>query len=226
MRLHTLALTTVVASLASTSNAFAPIMQPTRTATHRSTSSSLSLQNSNFDSSIEQAKKGLFSIVAASTIFIASTGTVVEPAFAITSTTTPTTTTTTSTTSTIKKTTPAPAVIDPLASEKASVENAKSQLASATNEVTKAKKVLSDANTAYAKASDAVTAAKKKVTASKKALITANDKLADAKSKEGRNGGADLNVMKEVEGLAAKVGTFFLLLLFCFVICCIIIIIV
>lgn len=206
MRLHSLALTTI-ASLASTSNAFAPMMQPTGTATHRSTSS-LSLRNSDFDSSIEQAKKGLFSIVAASTIFIASTGTVVEPAFAITSTTTPTTTsTTTSTTTTTKKVTPA-AVVDPLASQKASVESAKSQLASASTEVTKAKKVLADANIAYAKASDAVSAAEKKVTASKKALIAANDKLADAKSKEGRNGG-DLNALKEVEGLAAKVGTFF-----------------
>ena len=200
MRPTTLALTAIV-SLVPSACAFAPIYTPTV----GSTSTSLSLSESD-NNSLDQAKKGLMSIFAASTIFIASS-TVGSPAFvdpAFAATTAPPAPTTV----TAKKAAP----VDPLAAEKKAVEAAKAQLATASVEVGKTKKVLGEANTALAKATDATANADRKVLATKKALITANDKLADAKAKEGRNGG-DLNALKEVESLATKVGMFLLLFL-------------
>lgn len=198
MRPHTLALSTIL-SLAPSSWAFAPMLH---TSVSPRSTSSLSLKQSDIDAGIEQAKKGVFSVFAASTIFIASSTmgqqsslSFVEPAFAAT-------TAAPATTKSAK-----PVVVDPLASEKAALETAKAQLATASAESAKAKKVLSDANTAYSKASDAASAAEKKVVNAKKALIAANDKLADAKSKQGKNGG-DVKFLKEVEDLAAKVGEF------------------
>lgn len=198
MRLHTLALSAILSLAPASTLAFAPVYNSPNVA--RSSSSSLSLTQSDIDAGIEGAKKGVLSFFAASTIFIASSGTpasFVEPAFAATKVAETTTTTTT------KKAAP----VDPLATEKAAVETAKSQLTAANAEITKTKKTLGEVNTALAKASDLVSADEKKVTAAKKALIVANDKLADAKSKEGRNGGADMNALKEVDSLAAKVGT-------------------
>jgi hypothetical protein len=196
MRLNSLAL---LALAPATSLAFAPmnnnaVVRPSTSST-ASSSSSLSLKNA--DNNVEQMKKGFASIFAASTIFIAASvgqpNMLIEPAFAAS-------TPTTSTATTSKK------VVDPLATEKAAVDTAKSQLAAASAEVAKTKKTLGDANASYAKATDAVVAGEKKAIASKKALITANDKLADAKAKESKNGG-DLSLMKEVEGLGSKVGT-------------------
>lgn len=196
MRLNSLAL---LALAPATSLAFAPmnnnaVVRPSTSST-ASSSSSLSLKNA--DNNVEQMKKGFASIFAASTIFIAASvgqpNMLIEPAFAAS-------TPTASTATTSKK------VVDPLATEKAAVDTAKSQLAAASAEVAKTKKTLGDANASYAKATDAVVAGEKKAIASKKALITANDKLADAKAKESKNGG-DLSLMKEVEGLGSKVGT-------------------
>jgi hypothetical protein len=201
MRLHTLALASIL-SLAPGTCAFAPIHTPKIGSASTSTSS-LSLKESDIETSVEQAKKGLLSVFAASTIFLASsaTGSFVDPAFAATNTATAPPATATP----AKGKVAAAPVVDPVASEKAALETAKSQLASSSVEVGKAKKVLGEANTALAKASDIESASEKKLLASKKALIAANDKLADAKAKEGRNGG-DLNAMKEVESLASKVG--------------------
>ncbi len=233
MRLHTLALSAIIASIAPPTCAFTPSIQTARVGStkvsprmvqkHQESSNdvnvaapvpALSSASASASNAVEQAKKGFASIFAASTIFIAaSTGSplsFVEPAHAATTAApapAPTTQvagkTNANGSANAKK-----APVDPLASEKAALETAKSQLAAASAEVGKAKKVLGDANVAFTKASDAVAAGDRKVTAAKKALITANDKLANAKAKEGRG---DMNALKEVESLADKVGTLYIL---------------
>ena len=203
MRPHTLALSTILSLVPTSTLAFSPMYNTPNVARSTvSSPSSLCLKQSDVDAGIEIVKKGALSFFAASTIFIASSGTpasFVEPAFAVTKVAETTATTTTTT----KKAAP----VDPLATEKKAVETAKSQLAAATAEVAKTKKALGEANTVLVKATDLVSADEKKVAAAKKSLIAANDKLADAKAQEGRNG-VDMNAMKEVENLATKVGTF------------------
>ena len=200
MRLHLLVISAIVSEI----SAFAPIHTSTtinanNVVVQQSSSTSLSMKSSD----LEQAKKSILSIFAASTIFFASTAATpsfIDPAFAITSTTTSTTTSTATTTK-------AAPVVDPLAAEKTAVENAKKQATTASAEAAKAKKTLGEANTALAKATEASSNVEKKVVATKKALIVANDKLADAKAREGKSG--DMSALKEVENLAIKVGTFY-----------------
>lgn len=197
-----------MASVPSSIDAFAPSFNGARAST---TSISAMNEKANI---MEQTRAGVLSTFAASAIFLSSVAgpvSFVEPANAATPAAVPVT----KTTSTATKDTKAaavqqtkakstqPAVVDPLASQKSSIETAKKQLASASAATTQAKSAVSSANTAYAKATASADSAQKKVVSEKKALIAANDKLADAKAREGAG---KAGALKEVESLAVKVG--------------------
>merc|ERR1719354_810552 len=152
---------------------------------------------------VEQTKNGLFSLLTASAIIFSSIGVDivdVEPANAVAPSKQITTTT-----SSKPETTRAVVAPDPLASQKVSVEKAKTKVASTAAATTESKKSLSVAQASYAKAAEQTKQLSKKAVSSKKNLISLNDNLADAKAKEGRNGG-NLNSLKEVEKMATKVG--------------------
>lgn len=206
MRLSTLTVA-LMASAPSSIDAFAPSFNGARAST---TSISAMNEKANI---MEQTRAGVLSTFAASAIFLSSvTGPVpfVEPANASTPAAVPVTKTTSTTKDAkaaavqqTKAKSTQQAVVDPLASQKASIETAKKQLASASAATSQAKSVVSSANTAYAKATASADSAQKKVVSEKKALIAANDKLADAKAREGAG---KAGALKEVESLAVKVG--------------------
>lgn len=211
MRLTSLTVTTL-ASLSVHTLAFAPNANG---AARTPLAVSMASNNQNeFSLSMDQAKNGLLSVFAASMIFLGPVPAIIEPANAAApAAPAQTSTKVAAPVQTSTKVAPVPAAktkevvkpFDPLATEKANVEAAKSRFAAASSALTKAKKSLADANSAFSKAENVAESAEKKVVSSKKALIAANDKLADAKAKEGANGG-NLSALKEVENLASKVG--------------------
>ena len=170
----------------------------------------VSNNQNDFSVTMDQAKNGLLSVFAASMIFLGPGTAMIEPANAAVPTAPAQTVT-----KVAPATAPAPVAAartkevvkpaDPLAAEKANVDSTQKKYTAATSASSKAKKALADADSAFSKAENVAEIAEKKVVSSKKALIAANDKLADAKAKEGANGG-NLSALKEVETLASKVG--------------------
>ena len=214
MRLTSLAVATL-ASLPAGSLAFAPNVNGP--ATRTPLTMNMANNDNDFQQSVKQAKNGIFSVFAASAIFLAPGPAMVDPAYAavpsaasqavIVPTTQVVTPVVAPTKAVVAPTKAVPKIVDPLATDKTNVDAAKVKYSATQSASVKAKKTLADANTAFIKAEDSAVAADKKVVATKKALIAANDKLADAKAKEGMNGG-NLNAMKEVESLASKVGAY------------------
>jgi len=170
----------------------------------------VSNNQNDFSVTMDQAKNGLLSVFAASMIFLGPGTAMIEPANAAVPTAPAQTVT-----KVAPATAPAPVAAartkevvkpaDPLAAEKANVDSTQKKYTAATSASSKSKKALADADSAFSKAENVAEIAEKKVVSSKKALIAANDKLADAKAKEGANGG-NLSALKEVETLASKVG--------------------
>lgn len=194
-------------SLPGASHGFAPNLP--RSASPRASNTQIYMGNQNDKIShvLDTTKNGFLSIFAASIIFLSPSPILMNPAIAATPAVIETTTvkkatptiTTTTTASASKKS------VDPLAVEKAGVETAKNQLSTATATTKAANKDVVAQTTVYDKLKAAESNAETKVVTAKKALITANDKLADAKAKEGMNGG-NVSALKEVEALASKVG--------------------
>jgi len=164
---------------------------------------------------LTQARNSFMSLLASSLIFLSPSPAMMDAAHAAVSTPSTqavagvvaTTSTSSSTSSSTAKPKPIQSAkpVDPLASEKANIEAAKEKYNAAAASLSNAKKAVADAKTLFSKAETAVSVAENKVASSKKALIAANDKLADAKAKEGANGG-NLAALSEVEKLASKVG--------------------
>lgn len=172
-----------------------------------------------FSVAMGQAKNGLLSVFAASMIFLGPGAAIIEPANAAAPTAaaqvSAVTTKVAVPPATKAKEVAAPATkakevakpVDPLAIEKASLKAAEEKYTATSAATSKAKKAVADANTAYTKADNASESAEKKVVSVRKSLIAANDKFADAKAKEGANGGK-VSALKEVETLASKVGKY------------------
>lgn len=219
MRINLLAVAAVASLKAQTSLAFAPnaahgIIPPRTSLLPMEMASSKSDRRPELDetsrSVLNQARNGFLSLVASSFIFLGPAPSIIDPAYAATPTPSAqvgivSTSSASSSSSKSSKTIQSTKPIDPLSAEKANVEAAKEKYNAAVAASTKAKKGLADANTAFSKAETAAKSAENKVASSKKALIAANDKLADAKAKEGANGG-NLAALGEVEKLASKVG--------------------
>jgi len=215
MRLSSLTVATL-ASLSANALAFAPNANGASRAPL--TVNMASNNQHDFSVAMDQAKNGLLSVFAASMIFLGPGTAIIEPANAAVPTPSAqagVVVATKAAPATKAKEVAAPATkakevakpVDPLATEKAGVEAAKVKYSATSAATSKAKKAVADANTAYTRADSSAESAEKKVVSSRKSLIAANDKLADAKAKEGANGG-NLSALKEVETLASKVGKY------------------
>ena len=92
------------------------------------------------------------------------------------------------------------APVDPLASEKKAVADAKARVSGAQGKSSAATKAAADAAKAEKKDADGLSSAEKKARKAKETLLDANNKLANAKAK------GKTTDLKQVEQLGAKVG--------------------